>query len=146
MQDKTAFFIIFLLSLILIVPSHPYTYGGNCKDKAILDDSRQLIGDSYSDYKQVYNGIASCGSLKSTLNTACCYIKVKFRNTQADKKTFTHYGCIEVYDYEFNDIKTLINNYKSNITTQVIDKTKVDIDCHSKLIKLTGLILLFFIL
>lgn len=146
MQDKTVFFIIILLTLILIVPSHSYKYGGNCNERAILDGNH-LIGDSYSDNKQAYNGIASCGSLRSALYTACCYIKVKYRNKQADKK-YTHYGCIEIYDNELVDIKTVINNLKANITHNEveIDKTKVDIDCHSKLIKLTGLFLLAFLL
>ena len=146
MQNKTVFFLSIVSSLILYV-STDYQLGGYCSDKFILE-SGKLKYDIYEDHKEAFNGIASCVSLKSTIDTACCYMKVKFKNEAADKK-YTHRGCVELYGEEWNGIKEVISNFESNITAssgESITIKDVDIDCHSNLIKITGLILLAFLL
>ena len=148
MQNKIVFFLSIVSFLILYV-SPAYQLGGYCKDKYILDEHSRLTHDVYEDHKEAFNGIASCVSLRSTIDTACCYIKVKFKNEAADKK-YTHRGCVELYGEEWNGIKNVISAFESNITAaesgEQITVKDVDIDCHSNLIKITGLILLAFLL
>ena len=146
MQNKIVFFLSIVSFLILYV-SPAYQLGGQCSDKYILENGK-LKYDVYGDHKEAFNGIASCVSLRSTIDTACCYIKVKFKNEAADKK-YTHRGCVELYGEEWNGIKDVINNFENNITAASGEPIKikdVDIDCHSNLIKITGLILLAFLL
>ena len=147
MQNKIVFFLSIVSFLILYV-SPAYQLGGQCSDKYILENGK-LKYDIYEDHKEAFNGIASCVSLRSTIDTACCYIKVKFKNEAADKK-YTHRGCVELYGEEWNGIKEVINAFESNITEdgngEKITVKDVDIDCHSNLIKITGLILLAFLL
>ena len=147
MQNKIVFFLSIVSFLILYV-SPAYQLGGLCSDKYILENGK-LKYDIYGDHKEAFNGIASCVSLRSTIDTACCYIKVKFKNEAADKK-YTHRGCIELYGEEWNGIKNVISAFESNITAaesgEKITVKDVDIDCHSNLIKITGLILLAFLL
>ena len=146
MQNKIVFFLSIVSFLILYV-SPAYQLGGQCSDKYILENGK-LKYDVYGDHKEAFNGIASCVSLRSTIDTACCYIKVKFKNEAADKK-YTHRGCVELYGEEWNNIKSVINAFESNITAssgEQISIKDVDIDCHSNLIKITGLILLAFLL
>ena len=146
MQNKIVFFLSIVSFLILYV-SPAYQLGGQCSDKYILENGK-LKYDIYEDHKEAFNGIASCVSLRSTIDTACCYIKVKFKNEAADKK-YTHRGCVELYGEEWNGIKDVINNFENNITAasgEGISIKDVDIDCHSNLIKITGLILLAFLL
>ena len=146
MQNKIVFFLSIVSFLILYV-SPAYQLGGLCSDKYILENGK-LKYDIYGDHKEAFNGIASCVSLRSTIDTACCYIKVKFKNEAADKK-YTHRGCVELYGEEWNGIKDVINNFENNITAasgEGISIKDVDIDCHSNLIKITGLILLAFLL
>ena len=146
MQNKIVFFLSIVSFLILYI-SPAYQLGGLCSDKFILEDGK-LKYDIYEDHKEAFNGIASCVSLRSTIDTACCYLKVKFKNEAADKK-YTHRGCVELYGGEWNGIKDVINNFENNITAasgEGISIKDVDIDCHSNLIKITGLILLAFLL
>jgi hypothetical protein len=146
MQNKIVFFLSIVSFLILYV-SPAYQLGGQCSDKYILENGK-LKYDIYEDHKEAFNGIASCVSLRSTIDTACCYLKVKFKNEAADKK-YTHRGCVELYGEEWNGIKDVINNFENNITAasgEGISIKDVDIDCHSNLIKITGLILLAFLL
>ena len=146
MQNKIVFFLSIVSFLILYI-SPAYQLGGLCSDKFILEDGK-LKYDIYEDHKEAFNGIASCVSLRSTIDTACCYLKVKFKNEAADKK-YTHRGCVELYGEEWNGIKDVINNFENNITAASGEGIKikdVDIDCHSNLIKITGLILLAFLL
>ena len=146
MQNKIVFFLSIVSFLILYVSA--YQLGGQCSDKYILENGK-LKYDIYEDHKEAFNGIASCVSLRSTIDTACCYLKVKFKNEAADKK-YTHRGCVELYGEEWNNIKSVINAFESNITEdgngEKITVKDVDIDCHSNLIKITGLILLAFLL
>lgn len=146
MQNKIVFFLSIVSFLILYV-SPAYQLGGLCSDKYILENGK-LKYDIYEDHKEAFNGIASCVSLRSTIDTACCYLKVKFKNEAADKK-YTHRGCVEIYAVEWSDIKSVINAFESNMTAssgEQISIKDVDIDCHSNLIKITGLILLAFLL
>ena len=146
MQNKIVFFLSIVSFLILYV-SPAYQLGGLCSDKYILENGK-LKYDIYEDHKEAFNGIASCVSLRSTIDTACCYLKVKFKNEAADKK-YTHRGCVELYAEEWFDIKSVINAFESNMTAssgEQISIKDVDIDCHSNLIKITGLILLAFLL
>ena len=69
----------------------------------------------------------------------------KFRNKAADKK-FTHKGCIEVSGPEWGSIGSFISSTNNRINTTNIDKVDVDVDCNSKFIKLTALVLLAFLL
>ena len=146
MQNKILFFILFVLSLILSVTS-AYKLGNDCSSKTILDRKGILLYNGYADHKSAFNGIGSCISLHSGDNTVCCYIKVKFKNKEADQR-FTHRGCIEIKENEWAVIKETINQLERNITSPniTVEKQDVEIDCHSKLIKLTGLILLTFLL
>ena len=89
MQNKIVFFLSIVSFLILYV-SPAYQLGGQCSDKYILENGK-LKYDVYEDHKEAFNGIASCVSLRSTIDTACCYIKVKFKNEAADQK-YTHRG------------------------------------------------------
>ena len=86
--------------------------------------------------------------LRSTIDTACWYLKIKFKN-EANNKKYTHRGCFELYGKKWNGIKEVINAFENNITAasgEAIKVKGVDIDCLSNLIKITRLILLAFLL
>ena len=121
--------------------------GGECEDKAILNGNN-FIYDTYEDQKSAYHGAASCVSLRSDEdNSLCCYMKIKFRNKSADKK-FTHRGCIPMLGTNAQNMKNFIKEYEQNIkeTNENIDKVDINIDCTSKFMKITGLVLLAFLL
>ena len=141
--------ILFLFSM-LIFGVFSVEIGGLCSDKAILDDYE--LQNINIDKKLAFNKIASCASLRTEIdNSACCYIKVKFRNKVADKK-FTHRGCTIVQMNEWNNMDDTIDYYEGNITNfyansaTPIDKVDVDIDCGSNYLKLAGLLLLALLL
>ena len=142
MQTKILISVLVSLSIISI---NSYTLGNTCNNKTILTSSGSLYYDDILDHKEAFNKISSCASLRSSQNTSCCYIKVKFRNRAADKK-YTHRGCIEVSGTEWSDIDSFIANTRNRINTTNIDKVDVDVDCNSKFIKLTALVLLAFLL
>ena len=143
MQTKILISLLISLSIILAIQS--YELGAHCNTKRILTSWSSLLYDDTEDHKEVYHSVASCASLRSSDNHACCYIKVKFRNKAADKK-FTHKGCIEVSGQEWGNIDSFISSTKNSINTTNIDKVDVDVDCNSKFIKLTALVLLAFLL
>ena len=143
MQAKILISILISLSIISAINS--YTLGNTCSNKTILTSSGSLYYDDISDHKEAFNKISSCATLRSNYNTTCCYIKVKFRNRAADKK-FTHRGCIQVTRTEWGNIDSFIANTRNHINTTNIDKVDVDVDCNSKFIKLTALVLLAFLL
>ena len=121
--------------------------GGECEDKAILNGNN-FIYDTYEDQKSAYHGAASCVSLRSDEdNSLCCYMKIKFRNRAADKK-FTHRGCIPMLGTNARNMKQFIKEYEQSIkdTNENIDKVDINIDCNSKFMKITGLVLLAFLL
>ena len=118
-----------------------------CEVKQVIYNNYVLRESSYADYKFAYHGVPSCASLTSDDDTGCCYIKVKFKNEIADEK-YTHRGCIQLTFEEWSKIDETIQKLETNIAKNNLNVTKVDvdIDCNSKFIKLTGLILLAFLL
>ena len=136
--------IIFLLLALIIVVKNETVIGGNCGAKGILNGN-SLIGDTYSDIKLAYNGVASCASLNTDNEEAiCCYAKVKFKNKEADRK-FTHRGCREVNATEYDSgVKNLVKDLEKGINAEDsnIQKVDVEIDCNSIYMKLTGIFLL----
>ena len=136
---------ILIISLFIFLFSEVYSdYGGYCINKAITTTSG-LIGPNYQDYNTVYNGLPSCITLINE-NGLCCYMKVKFRNVDADEK-YTHKGCVAISESNFQNIDGAITDQETYITNGGgVDKVDVDIDCSSKYIKLAGLVLLAFLL
>ena len=142
MQVKILFFVVIALAIISVIKS----YGSQCSSKRILNSDYSLMYDTYEDHKEAYHHISSCASLHTRDNYACCYIRAKFRNRAADKK-YTHRGCIETYGEDWGNIKNYISYIEGNITKDDnIDKVDVEIDCNSKFIKLTALVLFAFLL
>ena len=136
--------IIFLLLALIIGVKNQTTMGHKCEDKSIFIGRYNLSESTYSDVKFVYNGVASCASLKTADSAICCYAKVKFKNKEADEK-FTHTGCIEVTAEDYDKgVKNLVKELENGIdeNDQNIKKVDVEIDCKSKYMKLTGLFLL----
>ena len=131
-------------------PLPPDDIGTSCEEKAIINTiDYSLTYDKYNDYDKVYHDIASCYSLHTKENNLCCYIKNHFKSEEADKK-FTQRGCIQVSLDTLNsggignfikDLENKIEDKDHNIT-----KVDIDIDCNSRFIKLTGLLLLAFLL
>lgn len=138
--------IIFQIFFVLMLASITYEEI-ECEVKQVFYDNYVLRESTYGDYKYAYHGVSSCAALTSADNTGCCYIKVKFKNQVADEK-YTHRGCIQLNMSEWSDINTYIAYLEKQIGTynQNLTKIDVDIDCNSKFIKLTGLILLAFLL
>ena len=134
--------------LALIIYAYAYELGKDCSTKALLNENAlSLSYSTYANIKLAYNGVASCESLNTDYNHECCYMKIKFKNTVADEK-FTHRGCIEISGEDYSQIKTYRNNLEDTLIqyTPNISKVDIDIDCNSKIIKLTGLIFLAFLL
>ncbi len=142
MHTKIIFQIFFVLKLV----SNTYKEYV-CDDKQVIYDYGRFTKSTYGDYKFAYHGVSSCAALTSDDDKGCCYIKVKFKNEVADEK-YTHRGCIQVAFDDWANIDTYIQTLEKNITEKNPNVTKVDvdIDCNSKFIKLTGLILLAFLL
>ena len=139
---------VICLFLALIAASAPTDIGTSCSEKAIIIGNGSLTYSKYANYDRVYHGIASCYSLTVDENELCCYIKNHFKNEEADKK-FTHKGCIPVNYTELNNgIDDYIKRLKTNIegNGKNITKVDIDIDCSSNFIKLTGLLLIAFLL
>ena len=145
-------YVILLVALLTIPFCVSDIY--SCDDKAIIDKNFALTKSPDADYTAAYNKASSCATL-STTNTsmACCYMKLKFKNTIYDEK-FTHKGCIEVsyadylledtdFDKLIDDVENLINKFNGdkNITVD-----KLSIDCSSKFIQLAGISLLLLLL
>ena len=134
--------------LALIIYAYAYELGKDCSTKALLNENAlSLSYSTYANIKLAYNGVASCESLNTDYNHECCYMKIKFKNTVADEK-FTHRGCIEITSEEYSKIKAYRNNLEDLLiqNNYNISKVDIDIDCNSKIIKLTGLIFLAFLL
>ena len=142
---KTKILILIYIVSTFIFEINSFALGSQCSNKTILN-SGSLLYDSFTDHKEAFNNIASCASLHTDYNNACCYIKAKFRNRAADKK-YTHRGCIEVNETSWGNIDNFIGETESRIANdENIDKVDVEIDCNSKFIKLTALVLFAFLL
>lgn len=145
MQTKIE--LLILLTLTLIASVNLIDLGGECSDKAIFSVN-SFKYDTYEDQKCAYHGVSSCISLHTDEeDSLCCYLKIKFRNKYADKK-FTHRGCIEVAGTNLQNFDEFKDRFEQDIknTDTNIDKVDLDIDCNSKFIKITGIILLAFLL
>ena len=135
---------ILIFAMLALAVNLYEKFGNECSTKAIFNGN-SLIGDDYADVKLVYNEVASCVSLRSDDNALCCYVKAKFKNRDADK-TFTHKGCIELNAEQLQDVKATTKIYEQYFDPEKYKKVDVDIDCNSKFVKLTGLVLLAFLL
>ena len=136
----------FLLAYVFAYVFSEYILGNSCTSKYIINGTK-LIYDPYSDFNNAFNGPSSCASLRSTYNTACCYLKIKFKNKMANEK-YTHTGCIEVTSSEWENVDNVVNRIKSNITSSDsnLEAKKVSIDCNSSYIKLAGLFIFALLL
>ena len=152
MQAKTL--VLIMMAISTINASSISEYGGWCDEKLIFDKNKEnytLKHDTYQDYYAAYNKVPSCASLHTDENYACCYMKVKFKNNAADK-TYTHYGCVQIGEKDIKeyggDFKKLTKDFESEIerSNTILKKVKVSVDCNSNIIKLTGLVLLAFLL
>ena len=144
-------YVILLVALLTIPFCVSEIY--SCNDKAILDNFA-LTKSLDADYTGAYNKVSSCATLSTTnTGTACCYIKLKFKNEIYDEK-FTHKGCIEVsladylledadFDKLIDDVEKFINTFNGNRNITV---DKLSIDCSSKFIQLAGISLLLLLL
>ena len=138
-----------LILAILTFTVNLYNVGYECNSKQIFDSSsKTLVEDTYLDVKKAFNGVASCISLISDDDSLCCYIKIKYKNRKADDKKFTHRGCIQLGYTELQDVKATTKAYEQALESdsENYKSVDVDIDCNSKFIKLTGLLLLAFLL
>jgi len=144
-------YVILLVALLTIPFCVSEIY--SCNDKAILDNF-VLTKSLDADHTEAYNKVSSCATLSTTnTGTACCYIKLKFKNELYDEK-FTHKGCIEVslenYLLEDADFDKLIDDTEASINThngnRNITVDKLSIDCSSKFIQLAGISLLLLLL
>ena len=145
-------YVILLVALLTIPFCVSDIY--SCEDKEILQKNFKLRYSADQDYTKVYNKASSCATLSTTsTSTACCYIKLKFKNEIYDEK-FTHKGCIEVsladyllddtdFDKLIDDVENLINKFNGNRNITV---DKFNIDCSSKFIQLAGISLLLLLL
>jgi len=145
-------YVILLVALLTIPFCVSEIY--SCSDKAIIDKNFALTKSLDADYTGAYNKVSSCATLSTTnTDTACCYIKLKFKNELYDEK-FTHKGCIEVslenYLLEDADFDKLIDDTEASINThngnRNITVDKLSIDCSSKFIQLAGISLLLLLL
>ena len=134
-------YVILLVALLTIPFCVSDIY--SCDDKAIVDKNFVLTKELNADHTEAYNKASSCATLSTTsTSTACCYIKLKFKNEIYDEK-FTHKGCIEVsladylledtdFDKLIDDVEKSINDYNANKNITV---DKLSIDCSSKFIQ-----------
>ena len=139
--------------VLIVLAIAPFcTALGSCSEKTLFSSGYKL-SDTTTDRTLAYNEAASCATLKpdsTSQGMMCCYIKVKFKNTNLDEK-FTQKGCMEIditdaiindgFD-EFKDsVETGIGNVNPNIEVK-----KLSIDCSSKFLHLAGIALIFFLL
>ena len=123
---------------------------GSCSEKTLFSSSYKL-SDITTDRTLAYNKAASCATLKpdSTSGMMCCYIKVKFKNTNLDEK-FTQKGCMEfdvtdaIINDKFDEFKDKVEGYIEEQSG--VEVKKLSIDCSSKFLHLAGIALIFFLL
>ena len=135
---------------------HNQTYGERCESKDVVP-----IDDPASDSTIAHHSVASCASLypydkdeeidPTEPPRLCCYAKIKYKI--AGKK-FTRKGCYKVdssedIDSEIDTLKTslgeaLANHYNGQDVE--IKDIKADIDCNSKFLKYSLLLILIALL
>ena len=146
-----------MLSLSLI---HNDYIGDSCESKHIANTIDEN-GGPFSDYTIAHHGIASCASLypydtdeeDESTPRICCYAKVKYK---IEDDTFTRKGCYDIEateDLNIDDhinildkaFKKALDDYISdpNVETKIKD---VDIDCNSKFLKYSALLILIVLL
>ena len=138
----------FLLVALLVVP---FCTSMSCYDKSpfLADSTRLKINNADHDY--AYNKVASCATLTTEKNSeVCCYIKLKFKNTQYDE-TYTQRGCEIIdmtdalYGVDFDDIIDLYEEFINRNNTN-IEVKDLSIDCNSRFLQFVGLSLLLLLL
>ena len=155
---KAIIFYILMLSLSLI---HNDYIGDDCDSKNIANTIDE--NGPASDYSIAHHGIASCASLypynSDTEDEAnpklCCYAKIKYK---IEDDTFTRKGCIDV-DVDANgnldidtEIQSLEKAFKETLANYISDSNieikikDVDIDCNSKFLKYSALLILIILL
>ena len=145
-----------MLSLSLI---HNDYIGDDCDSKHIINTFDEI--GPLSDYTIAHHGIASCASLypyeedeeDEATPKMCCYAKIKYK---IGDDTFTRKGCYDIEATEnFNiddEIKILEDAFKETLDNSlegqgVETKIKdVDIDCNSKFLKYSALLILIVLL
>ena len=124
---------------------------GSCSEKTLFS-SYYKLSDITTDRTLAYNKAASCATLKpdgTSHGLTCCYIKVKFKNTDYDEK-FTQKGCME-FDLTDVIINDNFDEFKDSVEKYIADQSgvevkKLSIDCSSKFLHLAGIALIFFLL
>ena len=138
----------FLLVALLVVP---FCTSMSCYDKSpfLADSTKLKINNADHDY--AYNKVASCATLTTEKNSeVCCYIKLKFKNTQYDE-TYTQRGCEIIdmkdalYGVDFDDIIDLYEEFINRNNTN-IEVKDLSIDCNSRFLQFVGLSLLLLLL
>ena len=148
---------ILLLSLVFICNQDEY-YGGNCEDKAIeeaLDDYNGFA----EDVTLAHHKVASCASLypyseddDDSTPQFCCYVKLKYK---LEGEKYTRKGCavveadddidsyISLYETTFQNY--VRNYYSSQGQTVEIEDVDASIDCNSKFLKYSALLMLIIL-
>ena len=138
--------------VLIVLAVAPFcTSLGSCSEKTLFSSSYKLA-DITTDRTLAYNEAASCATLKpdsTTSGVMCCYIKVKFKNTDLDEK-FTQKGCME-FDVTDAIINDKFDEFKDSVEGYIQDQNgvevkKLSIDCSSKFLHLAGIALIFFLL
>ena len=138
----------FLLVALLVVP---FCTSMSCYDKSpfLADSTKLKINNADHDY--AYNKVASCATLTTEKNSeVCCYIKLKFKNTQYDE-TYTQRGCEIIdmtdalYGVDFDDIIDLYEGF-IDLNNTNIEVKDLNIDCNSRFLQFVGLSLLLLLL
>ena len=138
----------FLLVALLVVP---FCTSMSCYDKSLFEADSAVLKIKDADHNYAYNKVASCATLTTEKNSeVCCYIKLKFKNTQYDE-TYTQRGC-EIIDMEDAlygiDFDDIIDLYKGfiDLNNTNIETKDLSIDCNSRFLQFVGLSLLLLLL
>ena len=138
----------FLLVALLVVP---FCTSMSCYDKSLFEADSTVLKIKDADHDYAYNKVASCATLTTEKNSeVCCYIKLKFKNTQYDE-TYTQRGC-EIIDMEDAlygiDFDDIIDLYKGfiDLNNTNIETKDLSIDCNSRFLQFVGLSLLLLLL
>lgn len=138
----------FLLVALLVVP---FCTSMSCYDKSLFEADSAVLKIKDADHDYAYNKVASCATLTTEKNSeVCCYIKLKFKNTQYDE-TYTQRGCETIdmkdalYGIDFDDIIDLYKGF-IDLNNTNIETKDLSIDCNSRFLQFVGLSLLLLLL